>query len=373
MAKKVEKISKHVGVEKVRYFDYGLLMVIIMLIAFGLLMLYSSSSYTAALEFNDPAYFLKRQLFPAILGLGGMTFFTFWKVNTFKRLANLLYVISIVLNVAVVIFGMSQGGSTRWLNILGFNFQPSEISKVAVIVFLACYINENKESINSFKTLLNAFLFLLPTFLLVAISNLSTAIIIFIIAYVMMFIANKHYLIFVIVALVGVIGGLLFIFLVSYRATRIAIWLDPVNHPQGGQVIQGLYAIGSGGLFGKGLGESIQKQGFIPEAQNDMIFSIICEELGVLGAVCIIVMYLLLLWRLIVIATNSKSLFGSFMVVGIIIHISIQVILNIAVVTNTIPNTGVTLPFISYGGTSISILIAEMGLALSVSREIYLR
>ena len=147
------------------------------------------------------------------------------------------------------------------------------------------------------------------------------------------------------------------------------IWLHPEDFDKGYQTLQGLYAIGSGGLFGKGLGESIQKLGFVPEAQNDMIFSIICEELGLFGAICVILMYIMLLWRLLLIATNAKDMFGSYLVIGIMIHIALQVILNIAVVTNSMPNTGVTLPFISYGGTSIMFLIAEMGVALSVSKD----
>ena len=150
------------------------------------------------------------------------------------------------------------------------------------------------------------------------------------------------------------------------------IWPHPEDYEKGYQTLQGLYAIGSGGLFGKGLGESMQKLGFIPEAQNDMIFSVICEELGLFGAVCLILLYLRIIWRLMMIANNASDLYGALIVVGIMAHLSIQVLLNIAVVTNTIPNTGVSLPFISYGGTSISILLAEMGLALSVSRGIKL-
>ena len=157
-----------------------------------------------------------------------------------------------------------------------------------------------------------------------------------------------------------------------YRAERIKIWLNPEDYEKGYQTLQGLYAIGSGKLFGKGLGESMQKLGFLPEAQNDMIFSIICEELGLFGAVCVILLFLLMLWRFMVIANNAPDLYGALLVVGIMAHISIQVILNIAVVTNSIPNTGITLPFISYGGTSVLFLLSEMGLALSVSRGIRL-
>ena len=164
--------------------------------------------------------------------------------------------------------------------------------------------------------------------------------------------------------------GVVFILAAAYRLDRIKIWLNPEEYEKGYQTLQGLYAIGSGGLFGKGLGESMQKLGFIPEAQNDMIFSVICEELGLFGAVCLILLYLLLIWRFMIIANNAADLYGALIVVGVMAHISIQVILNIAVVTNTIPNTGISLPFISYGGTSILFLLSEMGLALSVSRGI---
>lgn len=160
----------------------------------------------------------------------------------------------------------------------------------------------------------------------------------------------------------------IFLSLEQYRLERLKIWRDPELYEKGYQTMQGLYAIGSGGLFGRGLGSSLQKLGFVPEAQNDMIFAIICEELGLVGAVVLILIFLLLLWRFMVIAVYAPDLFGTLIAAGIMGHISIQVILNIAVVTNTIPNTGITLPFISYGGTSVLFLLAEMGLGLSVSR-----
>ena len=158
----------------------------------------------------------------------------------------------------------------------------------------------------------------------------------------------------------------------SYQLERIEVWLDPLSYQlEGGfQVLQGLYAIGSGGIFGKGLGQSLQKLGFVPEAQNDMVFSIICEELGLFGAGAILILFLLMLWRFAVIAGNAPDLFGTLLVTGVMAHIGIQVMLNVAVVTNTIPNTGITLPFISYGGTSVLFLLIEMGLGLSVSNQI---
>lgn len=360
-------------VESVRYFDYGLLMVTILLIAFGLLMLYSSSSYDASLEYGDPARYLKRQLFAVAIGFVGLLFFTFVDYRLVEKCATVFYFGSFILSVLVIFIGTAQGTSSRWIYIGGISVQPSELCKVAVIVFIAAMIHKYRDLTADWRFIAKLFCFVLPPFLSVGFNNLSTAIIIFGIAYMMLLVAGKQYWLFVLIAALGVIMMFFYITLYGYRSYRFTIWRDPTVQGDGGQVMQGLYAIGSGGFFGKGLGESIQKQGFIPEAQNDMIFSIICEELGIVGAICVIVMYLLLLWRLMIIATNARDLFGSFVVIGIIAHISIQVILNIAVVTNTIPNTGVTLPFISYGGTSVSILVAEIGLALGVSRGIYLK
>ena len=187
----------------------------------------------------------------------------------------------------------------------------------------------------------------------------------------MMFVASPKYSHFFILAGLVVAVGAVFILTQSYRGDRIMAWLHPEDYPDDAyQTLQGLYAIGSGGLFGKGLGGSIQKLGYVPEAQNDFIFTIICEELGLFGAICVILLFVLLIWRFMVIANNSPDLFGAMIVVGVMSHIALQVVLNLAVVTNSIPNTGVTLPFISYGGTSMVILLAEMGLVLSVSRGI---
>jgi cell division protein FtsW len=189
----------------------------------------------------------------------------------------------------------------------------------------------------------------------------------------MLFVASPKYKPFFLIAGLGTAFVVVFITFVGYRGSRIQAWLHPESAGDAGyQTMQGLYAIGSGKLFGKGLGGSLQKLGNVPESMNDMIFTIICEELGLFGAICVILLYILLLWRMMVIANNARDLFGSLLVTGIMAHIAIQVILNIAVVTNTIPNTGVTLPFISYGGTSVVFLMSEMGLALGVSRGIRL-
>ena len=202
---------------------------------------------------------------------------------------------------------------------------------------------------------------------MVGASNLSTAIIILGIAVVLIFVASPKYIQFIWMGILGIGFMAIFLALESYRLERLAIWRNPEQYEKGYQTLQGLYAIGSGGLFGRGIGQSVQKLGFLPEAQNDMIFSIICEELGLFGAGMIIILFLILIWRFFIIAINAKDLLGALIVTGAMAHMMIQVILNIAVVTNSIPNTGITLPFISYGGTSVLFLLLEMGLVLSVS------
>ena len=361
---------------QIKYFDYSLLFIIIFLICFGLVMLYSTSAYDAQLTFKDPTHYLKRQGFAFGLGLAGMFVISRIDYRVWKKFGGVAYLVAILLCTLVLIpgIGIEHNHSRRWLGIpnSSLEFQPSEFAKLAVIMFLASMICRFPKKMAKFSTVVKVMLFILPLFALIAYNNLSTAIIVMGIGVAMIFVASPKYLQFVIVGAVGVLGIVLFLVLPSagYRGERVEMWLHPENYAKGYQTLQGLYAIGSGGLFGKGLGNSMQKLGFVPEAPNDMIFSIICEELGLFGAICVILLFLLLIWRFMVIANNARDLYGALLVTGIMAHIAIQVILNIAVVTNSIPNTGVTLPFISYGGTSVVLLMAEMGLALSVSRGI---
>ena len=361
---------------QIKYFDYSLLFIIIFLICFGLVMLYSTSAYDAQLTFKDPTHYLKRQGFAFGLGLTGMFVISRFDYRVWKKFGGVAYLVAILLSTLVLIpgIGIEHNYSRRWLGIpnSSLEFQPSEFAKLAVIMFLASMICRFPKKMAKFSTVVKVMLFILPLFALIAYNNLSTAIIVMGIGVAMIFVASPKYLQFVIVGAVGVLGIVLFLVLPSagYRGERVEMWLHPENYAKGYQTLQGLYAIGSGGLFGKGLGNSMQKLGFVPEAPNDMIFSIICEELGLFGAVCVILLFVLLLWRMMVIANNAPDLFGALLVTGVMSHIAIQVILNIAVVTNTIPNTGISLPFISYGGTSALFLLAEMGLALSVSRGI---
>ena len=268
----------------------------------------------------------------------------------------------------VLFAGNAYNGSRRWLSLGPLSFQPSEFAKLAVILFLARMVGRQKKKRNSFLNLVFVIALVLPIVALVGTNNLSTAIIILSIAVIVVFVSDKRYMQFVWIAAAGAGMMALFLGMESYRLERIAIWKNPEAYEKGYQTIQGLYAIGSGGLFGRGFGESIQKLGFVPEAQNDMIFSIICEELGFVGATILMLVFLVLIWRFMVIAVHAPDLFGSLIAAGAMGHIAIQVILNVAVVTNTIPNTGITLPFISYGGTSVLFLLSEMGLVLAVSR-----
>lgn len=266
--------------------------------------------------------------------------------------------------------GAASHGSQRWISIGPFSLQPSELAKIGIILFLAAYISSKSREMRQWKKMVIPFLFAIPIIVIVGIENLSTCIILLAISFIMIFVATPLLVPFVVIGLIGVAGAGGLLLTQGYRMERITVWLDPAASEKGHQTIQGLYAIGSGGLFGKGLGQSMQKLGFLPEANNDMIFSVICEELGLFGALCVLALFFALIWRFMVIAVNAPDLYGSMIVVGVIAHIGIQVFINIAVATNTIPNTGIPLPFISYGGSSLVFMLLEMGLVLSVSRYI---
>lgn len=370
------------------FFDYSLLFIVLFLLGFGLVMIYSVSSYEAFQDYHDAAHYLKRQLAASIIGLVAMTIMANIPYHFWERFAVLGYLVSVGLICLIPFFGIESHGAKRWIPIpgIGFNLQPAEVAKLCMILFLASMVCKMGKSVRTMKGFIFMVVIPMPIVIMVwkITDNLSSAIIILGISLLMVFVASPDYKKFVIMGLVGVAAVSLFVFaLVSgggsedmgFRSERILAWLDPEGHAQtkGFQTLQALYAIGSGGIWGKGLGQSKQKLGFLPEAQNDMIFSIICEELGLFGAVAIILMFLMLLWRMMIIANNAPDLFGALLVVGVIGHIAIQVILNIAVVTNTIPNTGISLPFISYGGSSVLFLMIEIGLVLSVAKRIQLK
>lgn len=357
-----------------RKWDMSLLVTVIFLVCFGLIMVYSTSSYESAMKFNDSAYYLKKQLFATAIGVAAMIFVASIDYHVWKKFAIIAYILTIICIVLVLTpLGIEANGARRWIGVGSLSFQPAELAKLAIIVFFACFLSKKPKLVNKFSTSL-AMLFyagLIALMIMVITSNLSSAIIIGGIAYVMMIVTSKKSKWYIIVAVVLFAAAVAVLMATGgYRLERIRVWLEPEAYAKEGgfQTLQALYALGSGGLFGKGLGQSVQKLGFVPEAQNDMVFSIICEELGIFGGVAIIILFGFMIWRFMVIANNAEDLFGTLLVVGIMSHIALQVVLNIAVVTNTIPNTGITLPFISYGGTSTVFIMAEMGLALSVSK-----
>lgn len=364
------------------YVDPSMLVVVVLLLCFGLIMVYSASSYEASVKFDDSTIYLRNQLRASLIGIVCMFVFSVIDYHRLKKFALFMYIGSLLTVVAVKTpLGMTINGARRWIRLGPFSVQPAEIVKLALIVFLAVYIGNKRSQLNYLRGFLKCMIpVLIPALMIYKItSNLSSAIIIVGIAVVMLFIASPRYWYYVLGAVMVAGAVFLVVYLVgngilpdslSYRLTRVKAWLHPEAYASGSgfQTLQALYSIGSGGITGKGLGQSVQKLGLVPEAQNDMIFSIICEELGLFGAFAVILMFLILIHRLSVVATEAPDLFGSLLAVGVMGHISLQVILNIAVVTNVIPNTGVTLPFISYGGTSVLFLMAEIGIALNVSR-----
>jgi len=282
-----------------------------------------------------------------------------------------------VLLVRVPGVGMEINGARRWIRVAGQSIQPAEILKISMIIWLATVLSKNGRKLQELKFYAMMWVVVVVSCALVYLltDNLSSAIIIGGIAFVMIFVAAPKNTTMWTVG-IGIVAALLIgVALLSgtgFRSNRVKVWRNPEKYSKSGgfQVLQGLYAIGSGGFFGKGIGHSVQKLGFVPEPQNDMVFTIICEELGLFGAVAVIVMFVFVLHRMYIIALNAYDLFGSLCVIGVMTHIALQVVLNIAVVTNSIPNTGVTLPFLSYGGTSAVFIMAEIGLVLSVSRKI---
>ena len=383
MSREKKAVKKPKTKKKTDYYDYSLLAVIILLTCFGLVMLYSTSSYMAELNYGDDMYYFKKQAaisFGCIIIALGISQIDY---HILTKFTGVLYGMAAILMMLVKTpLGRTANGARRWLNLGPLSFQPSEIAKIAVIVCLSYMIVNMGRKIKTLKAFMilagsgSALAFLAYAFT----DNLSTAIIIFCITMGLIFIAHPKVKSFLIAAGVGVALIIIFVMILSssletsssFRLRRILVWLHPEDFASGDgyQTIQALYAIGSGGFLGRGLGNSIQKLGSVPEAQNDMIFSIVCEELGILGGIILLLLFAYLLYRLFFIAQNAPDMFGSLMVSGIFIHIALQVIFNIAVVLNLMPNTGVTLPFVSYGGTSIVFLMSEMGLALSVARQI---
>ena len=355
--------------------DTIIVIVTIMLVALGLIMVLSASSPASLSESGDSYKYFKRQLVATIAGAVALIFVSRLDYSIYRKFKWIIYIVIVGLLFLVGIMGMSAGGATRWINIAGFNFQPSEVSKVAFIVFFAIILTELKENkkINTLKGFVIPMLFLIAPIIAIFIvqNHFSATLIIVLITCIQMFVAGVSLKYFVVVA-VGGIGAVIGILSSgSFRSTRIQTWLNPFSDPTGDgwQIIQSLYAIGSGGLFGVGLGESKQKYLYLPEPQNDFIFSVLAEELGFFGCIVVIVLFLIFIWRGIVIAMKARDTLGCLIAIGIVSLIGIQAVINMAVVTGTIPVTGMPLPFFSYGGTAILTNLVAVGILLNISRS----
>lgn len=349
------------------------MLVVFALLSFGLIMVFSASSATAHYQYGDAYHFIKRQFIWAIIGISVMIFISRIPYKTLYKYAIHLLAISAVLLIAVLLFGIEAKGAKRWLGFGAITFQPSEVAKFAIIIFLARSLSTNKDALSSFTGgflpyigiigIISVLVFLEPHF--------SGAVVIGLTGVIVMWAAGAKLGHFMAVgAVVLPIAGVAAMS-ASYRMERLMSFLDPFANAsdEGWQIVQSLYAIGSGGFFGLGLGQSRQKFLYLPEPQNDFIFSIICEELGFVGAILVIVLFAFLIWKGIKIALNAPDKFSSLTVIGIISLIAVEAVLNIAVVTSSIPATGMPLPFFSYGGSSLVFILAQMGVVLSISRE----
>ncbi len=355
--------------------DLKFLTMVYALLAFGLVMVLSASSpiaYASKSSNNDSFFYFKKQLIWAVIGTAGLIFTANFDYRRYKKYSWPLYIINIVMLVIVLIAGSTVNGSKRWIQLGGFSFQPTEFTKIIMIIFFANLISETYKMMGKIKTLLVYAAFLAVVAVLIMLQpHMSCTILIVASVGIMMFVAGlKWRYIFTLLGAGG--AGIVFLAMISdYRRARMLTFLNPFQDIRGDgwQVVQSIYAIASGGIFGSGLGQSRQKYMNIPEPQNDFIFSILAEELGMLGAVLVMVMFIYLIYRGIKIAVKAPDLFGKLLVMGIIGLVAVQTIVNVAVVTSSLPVTGMPLPFFSYGGTALAVTMTEMGIVLNVSKQ----
>lgn len=357
--------------------DFMLVLVTMILVIFGVIMVFSASYYSALSEYGDPYYFLKREIVFAAIGVVIMLAVASMDYHWYKNLSWIFLGSSVILLMLVFTpLGVTRNSATRWIGIGDLTLMPGELAKICVILFVAFYLSSDQTRARSFKSgvlplmgigaLYFGLIYMQP--------NLSTAITIFMIIVTMLFVAGAKIWHLFAVGGAGILAGVFAIFVDpdgGYRLARVTSFLDPFADPLGGgyQVVQSLYALGSGGLFGVGLGKSIQKNLYLPEAHNDFILAIIGEELGFIGIMVLLSCYIFLIWRTVHIAMNARDLYGTLIASGVAMMLGIQVLLNVATVTSSMPPTGITLPFISYGGNAIWMFMAAMGLLISVSRH----
>lgn len=357
-------------------FDLPFFIILMLILVVGLISLFSASfAYSYYWNDGDSFFFIKRQLVFALLGIVIMLLVSTVDYHFLHHIAIPLMVVSYIL-LGIALMMPSSTGVHRWIRLPGFQFQPSEIAKFGLILLFAHLISINHKKMKTFTAGFMPFMLILGiTCGLVFIEpHLSGTILLLCIGIFMMFVGGTRLVYLIGTICMGAAAFFYMVFVEKYELDRINVWLDPIsayatNRNEAWQTVQSLFAIGSGGLMGQGLGNSRQKHLFLPEPHNDFIFSVICEELGFVGAVLIIVLFALLVWRGITIGMKSQDKFGSMLAIGLTVQVGLQAILNMAVVTNAIPNTGISLPFFSYGGTSLVMLLAQMGVVLSISRQ----
>ena len=376
--KKVKRFSKFLN----NRMDYILFITVLILLSLGLVMVLSASAPSALSKTGKSYDYFLRQFIFAIIGIALMLFISKIDYRFYKKYYWFVYAVSVLVLLLVLIpkLGIEVNGATRWIGIPGIGqFQPSEITKIGLIIFYAGYLSDHKSELKDFwRGFVKPICFLLPpvAILYLVQNHLSVCLVIIAVSSVMMLMAGCRLMYFIGAGLIGVLG--IAIMLIksqtsessSFRLDRIMTFFDPWSDATGTgyQMVQSLYAIGSGGLFGVGLGNSKQKYLYIPEPQNDFIFAIVAEELGFVGCVAIIALFGIFVWRGIVIAMKAPDMFGSLLAVGVTTLVAVQAIINIAVVTASIPTTGMALPFFSYGGTALVILLTSVGILLNVSR-----
>lgn len=372
--------------------DFLLILMILVIVGFGIIMVYSASFYYATTKGSAPASFAIKQLVIGSVGLVVMMAVALkfdYRILSNMLLAKLLYYFSILLCISVIFIGEEVNGATRWLKIGPLQFQPSEIAKIGVVIMLSAYMVKHKKRMHQPLYILKAWLIIFIPTIIIAKENLSSAIVVFLIGAMIVFVGSKNvkgYILLVVIGFILCVGvyylamstepgqeinvPIIKHILKPYRLDRIRVWKDPWLDPvdKGYQPIQSLYAVGSGGLFGVGLGKGVQKQGFLPEPHNDIIFAVICEETGLIGAIILLTGYTILVIRGLIIAMRASDYFGTLVAVGITSMVGVQVLINVAVNTNTIPTTGMQLPLVSYGGTALAMLLATLGILLNISR-----
>lgn len=355
-------------------FDTPFFIIVLILLTFGLVMLFSASYAYALYNFNDSLHFIKKQAVFGAVGIVAMLFFSMINYRVYKKYVFAIFIIATILLV-VVLFMPPLNGARRWIIFPGGNFQPSEIMKFAVVVLFSFFVSQNYNKMQTFTygVIPFAIVIVLVAGLMLLQPHLSGTVLILLIALSMMWVGGTKKRYFAMA--VGGAGVFVVLFVlikgIAYVEKRLSGWLDPFSDPRGDtfQTMQSLLSIGSGGILGLGLGKSRQKFLYLPEPQNDFIFSIVCEELGLIGAVIVVCLFAFLVYRGLIIASKAPDKFGSMLAVGLTLQIGLQAMLNIAVVSNTIPNTGISLPFFSYGGTALLMQLCQMGIILNISRH----